>query len=67
MTDTADDRYLSTKEAAAFTGFSSRTLESWRTERRRAGPPYSVVSGLARYRLSDLRGFMEATRRQIEA
>ena len=67
MTDTADDRYLNTGEAAAFTGFSRRTLEAWRSERRRAGPPLSVVSGKARYRLSDLRGFMESTRRQVEA
>ncbi len=67
MTDTAEDRYLTTSEAAAFTGFSRRTLEAWRSARRRAGPPFSVISGKARYRLSDLRGFMEATRRQVEA
>ena len=65
MTDTADDRYLNTKEAAAFTGFSRRTIEAWRSERRRAGPPFSVVSGKARYRLSDLRGFMELTRQNV--
>jgi predicted DNA-binding transcriptional regulator AlpA len=65
--DTAEDRYLDTAETAAFTGFSVRTIEAWRSQRRRAGPPFSIIRGRARYRLSDLRAFMESTRQQVEA
>lgn len=63
QSDTAD-RYLTTAEAAAFTGFSHRTLEAWRSRRR--GPAYSLVNNRARYRLHDLRSFMEARRQQAE-
>jgi hypothetical protein len=67
MTDTTADRYLDTAEAAVFTGFSRRTLEAWRSERRRGGPAFSMVRGRARYRLSDLRDFIEAVRQDGEA
>lgn len=53
-----DDRYLSTAAAARFTGFSAETLKHWRW--RKKGPPYSRVDGTIRYRLADLRAFIEA-------
>lgn len=58
------DRYLTTAEAARFTGFSSRTFEDWRSNRK--GPAYSVVNNRVRYRLRDLTSFMEARRQQAE-
>ncbi len=59
------DRYLTTAEAALFTGFSHRTLEAWRSRQR--GPAYSMVNNRARYRLRDLSSFMEARRQQAES
>ncbi len=58
------DRYLTTAEAARFTGFSRRTLEDWRSNRK--GPAYCLVNNRARYRLRDLQSFMEARRQQAE-
>lgn len=58
------DRYLTTAEAAGFTGFSHRTLEAWRS--RGCGPAYSLVNNRARYRLRDLTDFMEARRQSAE-
>ncbi|WP_374597973.1 helix-turn-helix transcriptional regulator [Brevundimonas sp.] len=60
-----EDRYMNTAEAAAFTGFSSQTLRTWRSRRR--GPIFSRINGRAiAYRLSDLRAFMDADRQAAE-
>lgn len=59
-----DDRYLSTAQAADFTGFSPDTLRTWRSRGR--GPAFTRVNGRAvAYKLSDLRAFMEAGRQSI--
>ena len=58
------DRYLTTAEAASFTGFSHRTLAAWRS--RGSGPAYSMVNNRARYRFRDLTAFMEARRQANE-
>ncbi|CAN5241850.1 hypothetical protein BH10PSE1_BH10PSE1_28340 [soil metagenome] len=61
------DRYLDTAGAALFVGFSTRTLEAWRSERRRGGPAFSMVGRRARYRLSDLDAWMQAQRQTVKA
>lgn len=54
-----EDRYLSTAAAARFTGYTKATLKTWRSRRR--GPAYSRSDrGTIRYRLADLRAFIEA-------
>ena len=60
MTPTADDdRYLSTAAAARFTGYAKGTLKNWRCANR--GPTFSRTNaGTVRYRLGDLRAFMNA-------
>ena len=57
--ETDDDRYLSTAAAARFTGYAKGTLKNWRVERK--GPAFSrSQSGTIRYRLGDLRVFVDA-------
>lgn len=68
MTIEDDERYLSTADAARFTGFAPGTLMNWRSQRR--GPSYCKsrgATGAARYKLADLKAFMEARRQQGEA
>jgi excisionase family DNA binding protein len=54
--------WLAPKQAAVYIGVSPKTLENWRSHKRRVtdGPPFSRVSGrLVRYRRSDLDAWME--------
>lgn len=51
--------YLTSPQAAAFLGMTSNGLETMRKEGR--GPRYVRASGkLVRYRVADLRAFMDA-------
>lgn len=49
---------MTEKEAAAYTGFSIRTLQAWRFQCR--GPVYLKVGRSVRYRLADLDTYMNA-------
>ena len=54
---TANDRWIASKEAAAYIGVEVSTLAKWR--QRGVGPRYSCALGRdPRYRLSDLEDFM---------
>lgn len=50
-------KYLTTKEVAELTGFSVKTLERWRHERR--GPPALFVGRNVRYRSDAVRAWIE--------
>lgn len=59
----SDDRFLSTAQAAEFTGFSPDTLRTWRSRGR--GPAWSKApGGSIRYRLADLRAYVTARGRE---
>lgn len=65
MSSDTPERYVSTAEAAAFLGFSPKTLRKWRTLRR--GPPFSRINGRTiAYRVADLSAYMEAHRQAHE-
>lgn len=50
---------LDETEAAAYLGgLSVRTLQSWRTSRRRGGPAFVRVGRSIRYRVADLDAFL---------
>ena len=49
--------YTDNAGAAAFLGLQATTLEIWRT--RREGPPHIKVGKVVRYRMADLREWME--------
>ena len=49
----------STEEAAAFLHLKPGTLEIWRTDKRNPGLSFVKIGGNVRYRLSDLRKFLE--------
>jgi predicted DNA-binding transcriptional regulator AlpA len=53
-----DDRFVTTKEAAAFLGLSVIQLDVWRSKNQ--GPPYSRLTRQVRYRICDLIAFMDA-------
>jgi predicted DNA-binding transcriptional regulator AlpA len=53
-----EDRCLSERSVAAVLGASVALLRKWR--RTGGGPPYLRVGKLVRYRLSDLRRFMDS-------
>lgn len=66
MTPEADDRFLNTAAAAAFTGYAPGTLKNWRSLNK--GPVYRKDgAGGIRYRLADLRAFIEASAQTVEA
>jgi 5-methylcytosine-specific restriction protein A len=48
----AEERVLTTAQAATFLGFSPATLAAWRTEAK--GPQYFTLGQRIRYRMSDL-------------
>ena len=53
--------YLNEKEAAKLLGFAVQSLRNWRHQRR--GPAYLVVNARSiRYRVEDLKKFIEARR-----
>ena len=57
------DRLLSETEAAELVGFSKNTLRAWRVTGRPGGyppPPFIKCGRSVRYRLSDLRAWMDA-------
>jgi hypothetical protein len=54
-----DDTLLSREEAAAFLGVKPTTLAIWHCTKRYALPVVKV-GRLAKYRLSDLRAFIDA-------
>lgn len=54
-----DDRYVTTRGAAAFIGYSQGTLRNWRSQGR--GPAWTrAPGGTVRYLVADLRAFMAA-------
>lgn len=57
--DPALDPWLTPQEAAAFLGFSIKTLANWRSAG--TGPAYQSVNGRVRYRYSALVAFQDAT------
>ena len=52
------DRWVDTKAAAAFSGFSPATLSGWRWQGR--GPTYIKVGRTCRYKLRDVETFLRA-------
>ena len=50
--------YLSPRQVSQLTGISVKTLEAMRGVRK--GPPYFKVGGRVRYKLQDVREFIEA-------
>lgn len=56
--DPALDPWFTPKEAAAFLGFSPKTLANWRSAK--VGPAYSLVGSRVRYRYSALVAFQDA-------
>lgn len=57
--------YLSPEDAAVLLGISKRTLENYRV-RGDGGPPYHRIGGLIRYRVADLRAWVERGRVEPE-
>jgi hypothetical protein len=51
--------YLTVPQASVFLGIPERTLENYRV-RDEGGPPFSRIGRIIRYRVSDLRDWMEA-------
>ena len=49
--------YLTPLQVAQLTGFTSKALESMRA--RRAGPPFLKIGTAVRYRVSDVRAWIE--------
>jgi excisionase family DNA binding protein len=59
----ADDRLLTTAEAAARLSVGKHTLEVWRMQRQ--GPAYRKLGGrIVRYAAADLEAFVAASARQ---
>lgn len=56
--------YLSTKEAAAYTGISTGSLEEWRM-RQNGGPAYSKLAQKVVYAVADLDRFMAERRVEV--
>ncbi|MDV7143420.1 helix-turn-helix domain-containing protein [Tropicimonas sp. TH_r6] len=52
--------YLTTRQVAKMTGFSQATLEAFRSKRQ--GPAYYKQGANVRYRLEDIRAWMESER-----
>jgi excisionase family DNA binding protein len=53
--------YVSQKDAAVLLGISKRTLENYRV-RDVGGPPFHRIGGLVRYKVADLRAWIDAGR-----
>lgn len=49
--------WVNTHEASKITGFTYGTLRTWRCMKK--GPPYSKVGAAIRYKVQDLRDYME--------
>ena len=50
--------YVSPEDAAVLLGISKRTLENYRV-RHDGGPPFSRVGRIVRYKVADLRAWIE--------
>lgn len=50
---------LNTKDAADYLGLATSTLEKWRTNEPRIGPPIVRLGAQVRYRKTDLDAFVE--------
>jgi hypothetical protein len=59
------DQVMTTAGAAEYLGFSIRTLQAWRVERK--GPPYCRPSGSVRYLKTDLIHWLTSQRVTVEA
>jgi excisionase family DNA binding protein len=57
--------YLNPEDAAVLVGISKRTLENYRV-RDDGGPPFLRVGGLVRYKVADLREWIERGRVEPE-
>jgi excisionase family DNA binding protein len=57
-----EQRYLSTAEAALYTGISESTLEKWRIDGK--GPEYTKAGKMVLYDVRDLDAFMAARKRR---
>jgi Helix-turn-helix domain len=56
----ADHAYLKARHAAAFLNTTEQTLANWRQKKR--GPKFNRIDRFIRYRLGDLKDFMETGR-----
>ena len=56
----AADAYLTARHAAAFLNCPEQTLANWRQQKR--GPKFNRIDRFIRYRLGDLKDFMETGR-----
>jgi Helix-turn-helix domain len=58
------DEVMTTKVAAKYVGYTVRTLQCWRAERK--GPPYCRPSGAVRYLKADLIRWLTSHRVSVE-
>jgi hypothetical protein len=58
-----EKEYLREREVSERYGWSIKTLQQWRWQRR--GPVYSKIGVAIRYRVADLEAFMEAGRVEV--
>ncbi|MEP4198112.1 MAG: helix-turn-helix domain-containing protein [Aliishimia sp.] len=65
MTDTIQNQFLNTAQAAHYLGYSTSSLEAWRCDGR--GPTYYKMAGRVKYRKSELDAFMEAGRKETRS
>lgn len=64
MQQYTDDSLLSRQETADLLGVEKHTLEVWATTKR-YNLPYIKVGRLVRYRMSDIRSFLESRKEGI--
>ena len=60
---TAFEPLLDEKEVARILSVGDGTPGNWRRAKPQSGPPYIFVEGAVRYRPADIRGYLEARRR----
>lgn len=51
--------YLTAEQVAQMTGFSTKSLEAYRSKRQ--GPPFLKIGHSVRYRVDDVRAWMDAS------
>ncbi len=56
--------FMDTEQASAFTAIPVTTLTTWRSRDRKRGPRFLKVGRSVRYRVADLRAFMERSLRK---
>lgn len=57
-------KLMDTEEAAVFLTIKPNTLEIWRM--KNVGPNYLKIGGAVRYRVSDLRKFIESSAKETQ-